>query len=43
MRHDVVLRQKGILEDLITRKIISDEDRWDILGNNTHRLMFSKS
>ncbi|MHA1967890.1 MAG: amidohydrolase family protein [Candidatus Hodarchaeales archaeon] len=43
MRHDVTLRQKGILEDLITRKIISDEDRWDILGNNTYRLMFSKN
>lgn len=41
MRHDVTLRQKGILEDLVTRKIITDEDRWDILGNNTKRLLFS--
>ncbi len=41
MRHDVTLRQKGILEDLVTRKIISDEDRWDILGNNAKRLLLS--
>ncbi len=41
MRHDVALRQKGILEDLVTRRVISDEDRWDILGNNTQRLLLS--
>lgn len=41
MRHDVTLRQKGILEDLVTRKIITDDDRWDILGNNTKNLLFS--
>ncbi|MFW9777883.1 MAG: amidohydrolase family protein [Candidatus Heimdallarchaeota archaeon] len=41
LRHDVVLRQKGILEDLVIRKIITDEDRWDILGNNTKRLLLS--
>ncbi|MHA2369653.1 MAG: amidohydrolase family protein [Candidatus Hodarchaeales archaeon] len=42
MRHDVVLRQKGILEDLVTRKIICDEDRWDILGNNCRQLMYNQ-
>ncbi|MFX0087559.1 MAG: amidohydrolase family protein [Candidatus Hodarchaeota archaeon] len=41
MRHDVVLRQRGILEDLVTRRIISDEDRWDILGNNAKQLLLS--
>ncbi|MHA1976567.1 MAG: amidohydrolase family protein [Candidatus Hodarchaeales archaeon] len=42
MRHDVALRQKGILEDLVTRRIITDEDRWDILGNNVRRLLLSR-
>ena len=41
MRHDVALRQKGILEDLVTRRVITDDDRWDILGNNSQRLLLS--
>ena len=39
MRHDIVLRQKDILEDLVSRKVISDSQRWEILGNNTKRLL----
>lgn len=39
IRHDVVLRQKGILQDLVTRNVITDKDRWDILGNNTRELL----
>jgi len=39
IRHENVLRQKGILQDLVTKKVITDEDRWDILGNNSSSLL----
>lgn len=42
IRHDVVLRQKGILQDLVTRNVITDKDRWDILGNNTNKLLLKQ-
>ncbi|MHA2328396.1 MAG: amidohydrolase family protein, partial [Candidatus Hodarchaeales archaeon] len=35
MRHDIILNQKEILDDFVTRKVITDIQRWDILGNNT--------
>ncbi|MHA2362423.1 MAG: amidohydrolase family protein [Candidatus Hodarchaeales archaeon] len=41
LRHDVSLRQIGLLEDLVTKKVISDQDRWDILGNNTKRILLA--
>lgn len=37
LRKNVIDRQIGILEDLVTKKFITDEDRWNILGGNTRR------
>ena len=38
LREDVILRQKGILQDLVTRKVINQEDREKILFTNTVEL-----
>ena len=38
LRSDVIIRQQGILQDLITRKIISQEDREKILFENCKNL-----
>jgi predicted TIM-barrel fold metal-dependent hydrolase len=38
LRSDVILRQKGILQDLITRKVITSEDREKILSKNSIEL-----
>lgn len=38
LRSDVILRQKGILQDLITRKVITLEDEERILSKNTLEL-----
>lgn len=37
LRQNVIDRQLGILEDLVTKKIITDDDRWNILGGNTKK------
>ena len=37
LRKNVIDRQIGILEDLVTKNVISDDDRWNILGGNTKR------
>ena len=37
LRRNVIDRQLGILEDLVTKKVITDEDRWNILGGNTKK------
>ena len=37
LRQDVLNRQLGILEDLVTKKIITDDERWMILGGNTKK------
>ena len=42
LREDVLRRQIGILEDLVTKKIISDDDRWNILGQNTLKQILKK-
>lgn len=38
LRSDVILRQKGILQDLITRKVITLENKENILSKNTKEL-----
>lgn len=38
LRSDVIIRQKGILQDLISRKIISQEEREKILYENAKEL-----
>jgi predicted TIM-barrel fold metal-dependent hydrolase len=38
LRSDVILRQKGILQDLITRKVITTEDKEKILLKNSLEL-----
>lgn len=43
LRKNVIDRQLGILEDLVTKKIITDEDRWNILGGNTKRDILKSS
>jgi hypothetical protein len=39
LRKNVIDRQIGILEDLVTKKVISDDDRWNILGGNTRKFI----
>jgi len=43
LRPDVILRQKGILQDLVTRKVITSEDQEKILYKNTMKLFNLKN
>ena len=38
LRSNVILRQKGILQDLLTKNIIKDEDVNNILSENAKRI-----
>ena len=42
LRRGVIDRQKGILEDLVTKKVITDDDRWNILGGNTQKYILKQ-
>ncbi len=42
LRPDVILRQRGILQDLVTRGVIKEEDREKILFNNAVELFHIK-